>query len=157
PGDSSDSETPTSRPSAEGSLGADLLEIAEDRVQLVLVDLQRFLLDPEFLLDHQVNDALAVEQDDRHGTLLDRGFHRPPGEITRREEQALLILPLDRPTELVHLGPGDAPFPSLALERDRHPGQTDLEHAVPIYPPVLGDLRHSYLDKSISNEQLSSE
>jgi hypothetical protein len=57
-----------------GHLRSTLLEIAEYRLQLVLVDLQRLLLDPELLVDHQLHDTLAVEEDDRDGPLLDRRF-----------------------------------------------------------------------------------
>lgn len=37
------------------------LKIAKDDVKLIFIDLERLPLDPEFLLDHQVHDALAVE------------------------------------------------------------------------------------------------
>src|SRR4051794_38812781 len=77
-----------------------LFEVAKDCVQLILEDLQGPLLDPEFLLDHEIHDTLAVEEDDGHGSFLDRRLRSPFREIRRGEEQALFVLSLNRPPEL---------------------------------------------------------
>jgi hypothetical protein len=102
-----------------------VVEIRKKRFQLVVVELQRLATHAEFLVDHEIYNTLAIQQHDGNGTLLNRCLHRRFGEIRGGQEDTLLVLALDRPSEFVQLRPGCRV--GQALQRG-NPGDLSWKH-----------------------------
>ena len=119
----------------------------------LVVRVQGHAVHTQPLFDHEVHDALAVQEYHGNGPSPERCLPRIGREVRRGEKHSLLILTLDGSAKPVNVWAPHVSLPALALKGHIHRRQPQSQLAVAIDSAILRNLSYLHVGKAVRDQR----